>query len=255
MSAAATQRAQVAFERANRIAGRLLRAAIVISIAGGLLWFAQRPRFDFHRIVVRGDALHITRQTLRQATAGRLAGNYFTIDLAAARRVFEAVPWVAQASVRRVWPDRLVVTLTEHRPIGLWSDGRLLSDRGVLFDANPAEAEAAAVEAGRAGLVEFSGPARDAGEAARRLHDFEQTLARCGLAVAAIDVSDRAAWSIQARGGPRLELGRDDPAGTVDRRLAEIVARYPTLVQRLNATPLRIDARYPNGLAVAVPQT
>ena len=36
-----------------------------------------------------------------------------------------------------MWPDRLLVTLTEHRALGVWEDGRLLSDRGELFVANP----------------------------------------------------------------------------------------------------------------------
>ena len=31
-----------------------------------------------------------------------------------------------------------VVTLTEHRALGVWSDGRLLSDAGILFVANAA---------------------------------------------------------------------------------------------------------------------
>lgn len=237
----------------SRLAGHLFRLAVLGAALGAVLWLAQRPRFDFRRIVVRGDALHVGEQTLRQAIAGRLRGNYFTIDLAAARRVFEGVPWVAQASVRRVWPDQLVVTLTEHRPIGVWSDGRLLSDRGVLFDANPAEAEAEAAEAGRRALVEFAGPARVAGEAAQRLSEFDQLLARCGLTVGAIDVSDRASWTIQARGGPRLLLGRDEPAGALHQRLLGLVTHYATLVERLNAAPARIDARYPNGLAVAGP--
>jgi len=244
----------------RRAAARMQRAAawvavlaVALAAVGAAAWTAQRPRFDIRRIVVLGDAQHVSEQALRQAIAGRLAGNYFTIGLADAQRVFETVPWVARASIRRVWPDRLVVTLTEHRPIGVWSDGRLLSDAGILFEANPAEAEATAAESGRPALVEFSGPARIAAEAAMRLREFEPELARCGLAVAAIEISDRAGWSVQARNGPRLVLGRDEPAGALRERLAAVASVYPTLVARIGAPPLRIDARYPNGLAVASP--
>ena len=39
----------------------------------------------------------------------KLKGNFFTLDLAEAKRVFESVPWVRQAVVSRVWPNRLTV--------------------------------------------------------------------------------------------------------------------------------------------------
>jgi len=58
----------------------------------------------------------------RAAISGHLTGNYFTIRLDRARQAFETLPWVAQASVRRIWPNRLRVTLTEHRALGQWSD-------------------------------------------------------------------------------------------------------------------------------------
>jgi len=79
----------------------------------------------------------VTSASVRAAIAGRLKGNYFTMRLDETRRVLENVPWVARASVRRIWPDRLHVTLVEHRALGVWDDGRLLSDSGELFVANP----------------------------------------------------------------------------------------------------------------------
>jgi cell division protein FtsQ len=122
-------------------------AALLLLLAAGLLalaavrWVAQRPAFELRRIELRGDLQHVTAASVRGAIAGRLKGNYFTMRLDDTRRLLETVPWVAQASVRRVWPDRLLITLSEHRALGAWADGRLLSDRGELFVANVAEAE------------------------------------------------------------------------------------------------------------------
>ena len=107
-------------------------------------------------IEVRGDLQHVTAASVRAAIAGRLKGNYFTMRLDDTRRLLETVPWVAQASVRRVWPDRLLITLSEHRALGAWADGRLLSDRGELFVANVAEAEVFGP------LPSFDGPASEA---------------------------------------------------------------------------------------------
>lgn len=230
---------------------RLLLAAMLLLVAGGAtLWVMQRQFFDLRRIEVRGGASelqHVSAGAVRAALRGRLRGNYFTVRLDEVRRVFETVPWVAAVAVRRAWPNRLIVTLTEHRALGLWGDGRLLSDAGVLFVANAAEAEIDAP------LPEFDGPERFAPEAARRFYEFAAALAPLQLGVENIDVSDRASWNLRLDSGQIIELGRDEPAGSINERLAAVAASYATVVERVKGAPSRIDARYPNGFAVAVP--
>ena len=52
------------------------------------------------------------------------------------------MPWVRRAAVRREWPNKLVVVIDEHKPLGTWGeDGKLISVEGDLFTANLAEAE------------------------------------------------------------------------------------------------------------------
>lgn len=234
----------------NVVAALLAAASLLVLAVASARWVAHRPHFDFKRIEVRGELQHVTAASIRAALAGRLAGNYFTMRLDDTRRLLETVPWVAQASVRRVWPNRLQVTLREHRALGAWDDGRLLSDAGELFVANVAEAEVDGP------LPAFSGPDAQAREVAARFYDFAALLAPLALAIDAIDVSERRSWSLQASGpGIRttVELGRDEPPGTLQRRLADVVAAYPMMSARVGGTPARIDARYASGIAAAPP--
>jgi cell division protein FtsQ len=151
--------------------------------------------------------------------------------------------------VRRVWPRRLEVTLTEHRAVGVRDDGRLVSDAGVLFVANPEEA----LVYNR--LVEFGGPDDPAlaRESVRRLGEFGARLAPLGLEIARIEASERGTWALEATSGLRIELGRDEPAGRILERLAAVVEAWPTVVANLRTPPTRIDLRYPNGFAAAGP--
>jgi len=223
----------------------LLAASSLLAAAAVALWVAQRPWFDFRRIEVGGDVRHISRAAVRAAIAGRLAGNYFTMRLDQARRAFEALPWVAEVSVRRIWPNRLRVTLIEHQALGEWSDGRLVSDAGVLFLANPAEAEADGP------LVSFSGPAQYALQAVRHFHDFSAALNPLQIRIVSLRISDRASWSLRTTPRMQVELGRDDPPGRLQQRLATIAAAYPAVTARLGGPVTRIDARYSNGFAAA----
>ena len=67
------------------------------------------------------------------------------------KEAVETLPWVACATVRRVFPDRLIVEVERHKALALYEDGRIVSDRGVLFAANPEEA-------GESRLPVFYGP-------------------------------------------------------------------------------------------------
>jgi len=244
-------------EPAPLLSTRAMRRAAVLTFAtaiallavGAAGWFFQRPWFDLRHIELRAadaDGLrHVNANAVRAAAVGRLSGNFFTMRLEDARRVLESVPWVAAVSLRRAWPDRLVVTLTEHRAIAVWSDGRLLADSGLLFVANVAEAEAYRP------LAEVDAPPRFSAEVARRLPQLAAWAASLGTPLEAVELSDRASWTLRTEGGLTIAVGRDDPPGRLEERLALIAAHYPAMAAQTGAEIRRIDARYPKGFAVA----
>lgn len=42
------------------------------------------------------------------------------LDVTQARAKLEAIPWIAEATVRKLYPDRLQITITEREPFALW---------------------------------------------------------------------------------------------------------------------------------------
>lgn len=237
----------------NRLTALCVAFALLLIAGAALSRIAQQPKFQVKRVDVRGDLQHVTGASVRSALAGRLRGTYFTMQIEDTRRLLETVPWVAHVSVRRVWPDRLLVTVTEHRALGVWDDGRLLSDRGELFVANPDEAEIFGA------LPEFSGPAEAAKDAARRYYELSAQFAALSLRIDAIGISDRKAWSLRVSdelkepSQSRIELGRDSTAAPLSQRATQVIAAYPLVVAQIGGIPARIDARYASGLAVSLP--
>jgi cell division protein FtsQ len=51
----------------------------------------------------------------------------FTFDLDAARERVEALPWVARATLRKLYPDTLEVAVSERLPYALWQNGDVVS--------------------------------------------------------------------------------------------------------------------------------
>jgi cell division protein FtsQ len=76
-------------------------------------------------------------------------------------------------------------------------------------------------------------------------------MAALGLTLAAVEVSDRGGWTLRADSGTVFEVGRDEPPGRLDERLERIVRHYPAVTAQLGTELARIDARYPQGFAVA----
>lgn len=233
----------------NMVSNALLGMLALSLLASGLWWGAQQPAFTLKviRVVgVEGRPLnYVNHLTVKNTALPRLKGNFFTVDLESVRHAFEAVPWVRQASVKRQWPNHLVVTIEEHRPLGTWGDqGKLVSVKGDVFTANLAEAE----EGGA--LSELSGPAGSEKEVVARLYDLRTWLSPIGVEPVKLVLSERYAWTAELDNGVVLELGREWDNDTLRSRVERMVGVYPQLVARLPDRIETLDLRYRNGLAV-----
>ncbi|HZW22190.1 cell division protein FtsQ/DivIB [Noviherbaspirillum sp.] len=233
----------------NATTNALLGVLVLSLLASGLWWVAQRPMFTLKTIRVEGvseTALrHVNASTVRTAALPRIKGNFFTANLDTVRVAFEAVPWVRKASVRREWPNKLIVTVEEHQPLGTWGeDGRLLSVKGDVFTANLAEAE----EDGE--LAAFDGPEGSAKEVVARYRELQDWFKPVSLAPEAVRLSSRYAWSVRLDNGMTVELGREANSATLKDRVDRLVKIYPQLVTRLQDRIESVDMRYPNGLAL-----
>jgi cell division protein FtsQ len=218
-------------------------------MSAGLWWLAQRPMFTLNTIrieTMNQDTLrHVNHLTLRNSALGKIRGNFFTANLDTARQAFESVPWVRRASVRREWPDQLIVALEEHEVLGTWGkDGRLLSTLGDVFTANLAEAEEDHV------LLEFSGPNGSEKEVLQRYRQLGAWFAPIGLVPQGLALSSRYAWTLTLDNGMSVALGREQTTTTLKERVDRLTGIYPQLASRLEQIDT-IDMRYPNGLALS----
>jgi cell division protein FtsQ len=230
---------------ADVLFGMLALALLVTSF----WWLGQRPMFALKVIRIEGTAevplRFVNRSTVKGTAVPRIKGNFFTVNLDAVRTAFESVPWVRKATVRREWPNKLIVTLEEHIPLGTWGeDGRLLSVKGDVFTANLAEAEEDGELPALAGPI---GSEKEVVEVFRDLHDW---FAPARLKPASLHLSGRYAWTVGLDNGMKVELGREQSRETLKARVDRLMGIYPQLVARLQDRIESIDMRYPNGLAL-----
>lgn len=234
----------------NAMANALIIVALVAVVTSALTWVVRRPNFDLMDITVSGfDGRLLGRVSadgLKQAGLDRVDGNFFTVNLAEVRSRFEAAPWIRHAEVRRVWPNRLEVSIEEHTPLAHWADGRLVNTFGELFSAtltDPVES---------AGLLRFGGPEGTQRLVTQRYDELAQQLRPVSLRPQEVMLSDRQAWSAQLDNGITLLIGRDEGVPVME-RVSRWAAVHPQVQSRINERTEIIDLRYPNGYAFQAP--
>jgi cell division protein FtsQ len=231
----------------NATAGVLATLGVLALVATGVLWFVRQPMFALHGIRLEGDLSHNSALTIRANAAPRLAGNFFTMDLAATRRAFESVPWVRQAIVRRVWPNKLAVRLEEHRPVALWSmdDGadRLVNSFGEVFEANLGDVEDDA-------LPTLHGPQGSSAHVLAMWSRLNAVVAALDNArIDSLDLSGRGSWRAELDNGAEIEFGRGSDDEVIE-RARTFVATVPQVTQRYQRPLEYADLRHNEGYAV-----
>ncbi|MDR1311710.1 MAG: cell division protein FtsQ/DivIB [Burkholderiaceae bacterium] len=232
----------------NGISKGILLLFLLIVLMGCFLWYAQRPLFALDTLYIREESgktlRHVDKQVIRDKALPLIKGSFFTVELESVRSAFKTIPWIRDVSVRRKWPNGLIVLVEEHKPLGTWGkQGELLSVKGDVFIVNRAEAEE------DARLLSFSGPKGSEKEVTARYMDLKQWFSPIGLKPFVLELSERYAWKLKLDNGMTVKLGRERESNRMQEQVARFLAAYPRLTARFGRID-NVDLRYPNGLAL-----
>lgn len=228
-------------------------ASVLCALALGLLTYAggrvllESPAFLLKTIVVEGGLERVERREIVDALQGRLTGTFFTVDLETVRSLFEGIPWVRRAELRRQWPDCIEVRIEEQVALARWGQGKktqLVNTQGELFRGQS-----------DALLPVLAGPTGTEGDVARRYLAFRDLLAPLGLEPRQVLLSSRMAWQLKLSSGLTVQLGRDSDRDRVEERLARFVSAFPQTLAKSRQRLDYVDLRYPNGFALRITET
>ncbi|MBN8557758.1 MAG: cell division protein FtsQ/DivIB [Burkholderiales bacterium] len=223
-----------------RILAWLLAVALVaLPVVAVLNGWVGAERWPLSRLRVTGEFERVQAEQLRQAVAPHAARGYFAVDLDAAQRAVEQLPWVERAQVRKQWPDALEIQVEEHEPFAFWGEDRLLSRRGKLFPLPPDLADER--------MPRLGGPDARSAEVVEMYEQAHELFAPLGYGVERLAMDARGSWSLVLDNGVEVVVGRDDARA----RLQRFSRVLPQLLAR-QARPLaRADLRYTNGFTLA----
>ncbi|MEX1196669.1 MAG: cell division protein FtsQ/DivIB [Pseudohongiellaceae bacterium] len=175
---------------------------------------------------------------IRAVLAGHLDHGFFSLDVEMLKQELQRHPWISRASVRRVWPDGLSVSVYEHRPIARWGDEGLINLQGEIFGVGDLRDTAS--------LPRLDGPSDSPGEVMRQYQQFSQMLQPAGLRISELTLAPRGGWHLALETGTEINVGRDALA----ERLQRFLALYQQEWQHDDRPLQSVDLRYNSGLAV-----
>ncbi len=230
----------------NGTAAALFVAFIFLTLSFSISWILKSPWFAIGKIRVSGDFVHTNSIALRSNVAPKLNGTFVTLDLANARQVFEAVPWVRQAVVKREFPNRLSVSLKEHVAVAYWGNegaARLLNNFGEVFEANLGEVE-------QDSLPRLNGQPGQGALVLAVYQSLQPLFANLDLVVDQIELTGRGSWEARLDTGAVLQLGRGSAQEVFERTekftstLTQVIRKYGRNPEALESADLRHEDGY-----------
>ena len=235
-TAAAVQKQPRSFQWLNRIL--ILLGAGVVMIAC-LQAYITLQAIPVERITVSGELEHTQTAAVQDMVYPALAGGFLGADLARVQQQLEALPWIHEATVRRVWPNALEIHVVEQLPIARWGEQGFLNHEGEVFRPSQRKAWQS--------LPVLSGPQGQAPALMRNYQRLVDMLKPMGLSLSALTVDDRGQMTAILSGGQQLNIGATD----FRQRMKRFKTVYRTeLAAQMDAVQ-SIDLRYERGVAVA----
>ena len=231
------------------MAASLMFVGLVAGALVGSVWaLVQLPAFALKGITVKGDVEHNNEVTLRANVVTKFTGNFFTADLGRVRSAFESVPWVRLASVQREFPNRLRVTLQEHKPVAYWGDDgeqRMVNSYGEVFEANVSDLDDDK-------MPRLSGPDSQSQQVLAMYLALAPAFKSMSLTVDSLVLTDRGSWRAKLTHGAVIELGRGGVEDVMVRvkRITQTLAQVTNKLGRKVTAIESADLRHDNGYAL-----
>lgn len=216
---------------------------IVAILLGGLMLNVYQQDYlqkiwPVESVKIEGEFRYLDKEKMRLNAMPMVKGGLLTVKLVDVRNALIKMPWVEDVSVRRQWPNELVIRVIEKKPVVFWGDDGVLSAKGKLFKP---EARLSDV------LPLLTGPDGQHQMMLQEMARMQAWLLETGLHIKEMTQDARRSWTLKLSDGMELRLGRQ----LMHERLNRFVSIYKNNLQVEKREIKHVDMRYTNGFAVA----
>ncbi|QIQ20974.1 FtsQ-type POTRA domain-containing protein [Zophobihabitans entericus] len=242
---------------------------IVLMVGGWIVytivnWMDNPERVVLSQLIVTGEKTYTSDQDIQQAIQSLgLMDTFIGQDVNTIQQEVLRIPWIKQVSVRKQWPDKLILNIVEYKPTMYWNDVFLLDEHATVFSL-PAERTQELI------LPALHGPEGKEVlvlDEYRKLNDIlknNQLKNGLVLVITTISANERYSWQLMVKQcisgnsgdamlcnddeNIKLVLGREK----IEERFKRFIELYPEIQAKTaeNERIVAVDLRYNNGISV-----
>jgi len=221
-----------------RVPAILLMIAPLL-LAGAAYFWVQRPdNLTIQSVEVTGDLKYLSQESLQPIIAPYVATNLFLLEAKELETELEFNAWVYSASLTKLWPDKLRITIHEERPIAFWGEDSMLNEFGEIIEAELAD---------KVGLLPVLYSPEDNGrDMVENYLQVQKWTKDFPVQILEFREDSRGSWQLKLANGLTVNIGRVQQ----ERRLRRFVVGYERELMDNISKIHTVDLRYTNGFAV-----
>ena len=229
----------------------VLMFSVLCLIITMLQWFFSQPNFHLKYLILNissDNVQHVKPKELKKLVIMELNGTALTTDLGPIYKSVLSHPWIKEATVRRIWPNKILVNLVEHNIIGVWSDGRFVTQAGKLLQFDKLQSESIRKEK-NCFLLKLDGPNETVTAVLDRASMISKKASKVGLQTTGVQLTSQYDWRVFFSNGMKMELGGENLETPLEKRLDNFFNSIAWVRKKIKKDLISVDLRYAQGFA------
>lgn len=190
------------------------------------------------KIRIENQWQQLAETEVKALLAPFIGTGFFNFDVSGVKQRLEQHPWIAQASVKRIWPDSVALNISEQVAIARWGDRQLLNQYGEIFEPLVINKFLT--------LPQLAGPDETQQQVMEQYQLLNQVLFPSGIRLNALFLSSRGNWDLTLNETMHVNAGRLQVSEKLERFVSFYVKQAASQTSRFRS----IDLRYGNGMAI-----
>ena len=214
-------------------------------------WFFSQPNFHLKYLILNissDNVQHVKPKELKKLVIMELNGTALTTDLGPIYKSVLSHPWIKEATVRRIWPNKILINLVEHNIIGVWSDGRFVTQAGKLLQFDKLQSESINKEK-NCFLLKLDGPNETVTAVLDRASMISKKASKVGLQTTGVQLTSQYDWRVFFSNGMKMELGGENLETPLEKRLDNFFNSIAWVRKKIKKDLISVDLRYAQGFA------
>lgn len=219
--------------------GRYVMAALLFVALTALVALLPKTEWlPIEKIRISGQFKELDTTRLEQQLKPYLGAGFFSVDIQQIQQLVSTQPWIQSVSVRRIWPDQIMVSVVEKKAYARWDDEHLLSTQAAIFKAETGKFKHLPLLNGYEGQSEA---------VLKRYLQISKIFGDRDINVSEYREDSKGALTLLLDGQLKVSLGSDNN----QQKIEHMLAVYPQQIKPRSDQIQHIDFRYSNGFAIA----